>query len=318
MKKISDADTAGSSLFERLLVAYACKNPKELAERMGAAIPTVKGWKQRGSVPLEHCAQAAQDTNCSLDWLVLGEGVMRKQSRSPEQPALPAQGDRASAIARGAGTPLLGGLRAYVAEDGPAPWRVMRAPPNPQSGGDWGIPADVRNSRAALLRPREAGAARPLLLSLPSGEQGGPIEEYELIPKHLRTALAGGGGLGSAPDEDRVDLVGEMAFSFDWMRRNLGHTTGRLTTIQVRGDSMATTLLDGDTIVIDEGVQVVEVDGIYVLDVHGRRLVKRVQHLVDGSLVLISDNQSYQRETISRGLAREVRVIGRMVWPRVR
>ncbi len=295
---------------------YACTSLPQLALAMGEDLSAVKGWKQRGSVPINHCVHAAEETNCSLDWLVRGRGKMHITSDALTQSA-----SDATAVIGTTGPfdiPPLGALRAYVAEEGPAPWRTVRALANTQPGGSSGIPADVGNSRAALLRPREAGAARPLLLSLPSGEQGGPIEEYELIPKHMRTALAGSGGIGAGPDDDQVDLVGEMAFSFDWMRRNLAHTTGRLTTIQVRGDSMASTLLDGETIVIDEGVQVVEVDGIYVLDVYGRRLVKRVQHLVDGTLVLISDNQSYQRETIPRGLAREVRVIGRMVWPRVR
>lgn len=39
---------------------------------MGEAEATVKGWKQRGEVRLKHCARAALDTNCSLDWLVFG------------------------------------------------------------------------------------------------------------------------------------------------------------------------------------------------------------------------------------------------------
>ena len=73
-----------------------------------------------------------------------------------------------------------------------------------------------------------------------------------------------------------------------------------------------------DPEVIDQGVTAVESDGIYVLEVFGRRLVKRVQHLHDGTLILISDNQAYQRETVARDVARNVMVIGRMVWPRVR
>lgn len=115
-----------------------------------------------------------------------------------------------------------------------------------------------------------------------------------------------------------MDLAGDLAFSFDWLRQNLGHTSGNLSSIKVRGDSMATTLLDGETIMIDHSVNRVEVDGIYVIEFYGRRLIKRVQHLFDGTLVLISDNAIYARESIPRDQARDVRVIGRMVWPRVR
>jgi phage repressor protein C with HTH and peptisase S24 domain/DNA-binding XRE family transcriptional regulator len=173
------------------------------------------------------------------------------------------------------------------------------------------------NGHSDLLRDRTAGAVRPLVLSMPIRELGGPSREFELVPRHLRPAAAGNAPAG-ADAADQVDLVGNMAFSFEWLRANMGHTSGHITSIRVRGDSMATTLLDGDEIIIDEGVSAIDVDGIYVLDVYGRRLVKRVQHLVDGTLVLISDNPSYQRETIPRDLARNVRVIGRMVWPRVR
>lgn len=298
MQKQSTPITEGPAVFDRLMEAYGSRTMQELADAMGEKLPTVKGWKQRASVPMDACVRACVDTKRSLDWLVRG---------------LPQSAAKAIATV----TPM-GGLKAYVADDGPAPWRIEKAMTNTQPGGYAGKPANAGERSPALLKPREAGAVRPLLLSLPKGEPGGPSEDYELIPKHVRFALAGTGGAAAGPVVDQVDLVGEMAFSFEWMRRNLAHTTGALTSIQVRGDSMATTLLDGETIVIDEGVQTVDVDGIYVLDVYGRRLVKRVQHLVDGSLVLISDNPSYQRETIPRNLARDVQVIGRMVWPRVR
>ena len=97
-------------------------------------------------------------------------------------------------------------------------------------------------------------------------------------------------------------------------------TAGRfdLTLVQVEGTSMAPTLMDGETIMIDEGAGAIGADDIYVLDIYGRRLVKRVRQLYDGTLVLISDNTAYQRETLPRDVAREVRVIGRMVWPHSR
>lgn len=293
----------GCTIFDRLLVAYGVAGPKELADLIGEELPTVKGWKQRDSVPMKHCVKAWRDTKRSLDWLVLGLDAKQTASNLTAMVYPPGGVTMSAAV--------------YIASEDAPPWYGDK-PTSPHSRGARGKSDDATLERAALLRNREAGAVRPLMLSLPVGEQGGPTEDYELIPKHVRTAAAGAGTVRAGSESDQVNLVGEMAFSFDWMRRNLGHTSGNLTSIQVRGDSMAATLLDGDTIVIDEGVQGVEVDGIYVLDVLGRRLVKRVQHLVDGTLVLISDNQSYQRESIPRDQARSVRVIGRMVWPRVR
>ena len=81
---------------------------------------------------------------------------------------------------------------------------------------------------------------------------------------------------------------------------------------------MAPVLIDGDTIIIDEGVDQFDIDDIYVLELNGKRLVKRVQQLFDGAVLLISENPSYSRETIPRDRVRDLRIVGRMVWPRVR
>ena len=61
-----------------------------------------------------------------------------------------------------------------------------------------------------------------------------------------------------------------------------------------------------------------DVSGIYVIELRGDMLVKRVQRKLDGSLVVKSDNPAYEPETISAEKADEFRVVGRMVWPRVR
>ena len=115
-----------------------------------------------------------------------------------------------------------------------------------------------------------------------------------------------------------IDRAGELAMSYEWLGRNLHHTTGNLASIQVYGDSMAPTLLDGDTIIIDRGIRAVDVDGIYVITRRGKRLVKRLQDPLDDTLVIISDNPKYGSVTIPRGNVAEIEVIGRMVWPRVR
>lgn len=223
---------------------------------------------------------------------------------------------------------LLGLAELHFVQEGPAPWRVMADASAPDetthSGGDLHTADGPAAVGSALLPHTGAKAIRPLVLSLPAGRGDGSQQrvDYQVIPKHMRHASAGKGTIKSpgsgTPDQDLIDLAGDVVFSFHWMRRNLGQTTGELTTVQVQGDSMAATLLDGETIMIDQGITTIEMDGIYVLEVFGRRLVKRVQHLYDGTLVLISDNLAYQKETIPRDAARNVKVLGRMCWPRVR
>lgn len=291
----------------------------ELARALDVPEGTVRNWNKRESgVPRARLEVIAEQLGRPIFWFVHGDH---------QPPPLPQMGHVDPKASAGFGSSvgqardMWSRLETLRVSESPAPWRRNENADTTQSGGPQFPNGGLANQASALLRQRGAGAVRPLMLSVPlgAGGEGGPSRDYELIPKHLRPASAGRGGtLGNGAQDDVVDLVGELAFSFEWMRQNLSHTTGQVTTIQVRGDSMAVTLLDGDTIIIDEGAQQIDVDGIYVLDIAGRRMVKRVQHLFDGTLVLISDNPSYQRETIPRDRARDVKVIGRMVWPRVR
>jgi phage repressor protein C with HTH and peptisase S24 domain len=77
---------------------------------------------------------------------------------------------------------------------------------------------------------------------------------------------------------------------------------------------MLPTIKDGDTLLVDTGDRGVGTFGIYVLDIGGQRLVKRVQRKHDGTLVLISDNPIYQPDVVGKAEAGNVTVIGRVVW----
>lgn len=283
---------SGQSVMDRVRDALKADSLDGVADALGEKRSTVGSWSARGSVPLEGLIKVARIARCSLDYLVLGE-------------------ESQNAIRGETGAGL------YVTES-PAPWAVAPVPnEHHPTSGDGASPTRHAALPAGLLQARGAGAVLPLVLSLPLGEQGGRTKEYQVLPTYVRFASAGPGA-STAATADQVNLAGDIAFSFEWMRQNLGHTSGRLSAIQVRGDSMASTLLDGETIIIDEGVQGVEVDGIYVFDYHTRRFVKRLQQLTDGTLIISSDNPNYQKETVPRDRARDVRVIGRMVWPRTR
>ena len=80
------------------------------------------------------------------------------------------------------------------------------------------------------------------------------------------------------------------------------------------GESMTPTIRDGNTLLIDTTDRTFRNFGIYVLEINGQRLVKRVQRKHDGSLVLISDNSAYQPDTVDKEAADDIKVIGRVVW----
>lgn len=49
------------------------------------------------------------------------------------------------------------------------------------------------------------------------------------------------------------------------------------------GDSMSPTLNSGDIVLVDTGIAAIDIDGVYVLEAHGRLFIKRVRQRLDGS-----------------------------------
>lgn len=289
---------SGGAVVDRMLLAYGCSRVEDLAVAMGLPHTTAKNWRSRGSVPLDYLVQTCRDTGRSLDWLVLAIDPQSEERRADVQAAQ--------------------GLTLHVSEPETRSWiKHIAGPVSGETARSGGSPRErgvSESSRGALLPVTGASEVRPLVLGLSMGDAG-PQLEYEVIP-----TLCGGanGPNRSATEPLRIDRAGDVAMTYDWLRRHLGHTSGNLASVQVIGDSMQPTLLDGDTIIIDRGVQELSVDAIYVVHMLGQRLVKRVQRKFDGSVVIISDNQAYERETVPRARVAEIEVLGRMVWPRVR
>jgi phage repressor protein C with HTH and peptisase S24 domain len=77
------------------------------------------------------------------------------------------------------------------------------------------------------------------------------------------------------------------------------------------GDSMEHTIHDGSPMIIDTSDQG-ERDDVYVMRRGSGVIVKRLQHMADGSLMLKSDNPAYEPERLPRDEADELSVIGRV------
>lgn len=275
------------------------------SERTDVPYSTMRSYLSGKRAPSpELLAAAYRVYRVSPVWLLTAEGQM-------------VESDGVLTTGSGVATPL------RLAESS-APWRLPEGEPaSLYSPGAWGVSKIAGGNpypEGALMVPEGAEAVRPLVLSVSVGDRGGHESriEYQVIPRRSRPAAAGTVAGQPAGAAETLDLAGDIAFTFDWLRRNMGQTVGQLSLVQVEGTSMSPTLLDGETIMIDEGISEVVADDIYVLEIYGRRLVKRVQHLFDGTLVLISDNNAYQAERLPRDVARDVRVVGRMVWPRPR
>ena len=132
--------------------------------------------------------------------------------------------------------------------------------------------------------------------------------QFLVLPKKPEAVAAGGGHqVANVPTE----FIG---FRHDWLRTTLGREPADLQLEIAVGESMEPHIRDGDLLLIDTTDRTFRNFGIYVIEARGERLVKRVQRKFDGSLILISDNKVYQPELIAAELAKEVHVVGRVVW----
>ncbi|MDC7250560.1 MAG: S24 family peptidase [Sphaerochaetaceae bacterium] len=71
--------------------------------------------------------------------------------------------------------------------------------------------------------------------------------------------------------------------------------TNKIKGMQVDGDSMEPTLRHGDYVFIDLNIKN-GINGIYAIQYGGQMLIKRLQFKLDGTILIISDNEKYEKE----------------------
>jgi phage repressor protein C with HTH and peptisase S24 domain len=76
---------------------------------------------------------------------------------------------------------------------------------------------------------------------------------------------------------------------------------------------MEPTFYDGDLLLVDRGVSVVEIDGIYVLSCNDELFIKTIQRRPGRQLRVISDNKTYDPWDINPE-DQSCRILGKVVW----
>ncbi|MCC0054298.1 MAG: helix-turn-helix domain-containing protein [Defluviimonas sp.] len=149
--------------------------------------------------------------------------------------------------------------------------------------------------------------------NLPSGQRLiAPASEihdtFALIPHHEVRASA---GTGLVPvEEGEVEL---LAFRRDWLRR-MGVNPRQAALIVATGDSMEPSIPDGAIMLLDTAITEVRNGWICAIVRDGELLVKRIQKKLDGSVLLISDNERYQAEEIGEDRLHQLHIAGRVRW----
>jgi hypothetical protein len=113
----------------------------------------------------------------------------------------------------------------------------------------------------------------------------------------------------------KKEVVNLMGLSIDWIHDNIrGTSTSDLNLLTGTDNSMAPTITDTTTMIIDNSVNDVSKDGIYVMDIDGQLFVKRVQRQVPGGYTIISDDERYPPIEVRPDDAHKIRVLGRAVY----
>lgn len=120
-------------------------------------------------------------------------------------------------------------------------------------------------------------------------------------------------GAGSELLEHDV-LAGDLQLSQEWVSQRVKPSSVQaLRFIHGYGDSMKGTFNDGDILLVDTGIRLVDIDGVYVLCAHDRLFVKRVRQRWDGQFEISSDNPSIKTSDLLDG-REQLDVRGRVLW----
>ncbi|MDX1820107.1 MAG: S24 family peptidase [Paracoccaceae bacterium] len=138
-----------------------------------------------------------------------------------------------------------------------------------------------------------------------------PDESFVAIAHASPRPSMGGGTVV----EDHGDSPGRAYhFRRSWIRNSLKASPSQLRIMHVEGDSMAPTLLDGDTVLVDMTRRAPNPPGIFVLDDGIGLVAKRLEHIPNSdppAVRVISDNKYYPEYERT---AEEIHIVGRIRW----
>ncbi|HVY14572.1 MAG TPA: S24 family peptidase [Rhodopila sp.] len=191
---------------------------------------------------------------------------------------------------------------------------------SPSAFRKW-LKGEAEPSRERLIAlSRAAGVS---VAWLAEGEGPEPSFETSIAGRRKgRTAETGGetewGSFVIIPDQTGFESGRSpgryLAMRQDWVRSVVGVEAQHLVLDVATDEAMSPTIKPHDTVLLDTTERRIVGNGIYVLDIGNQRQIRRVQRRHDGSLVLISDNQTYQPDVVGRESASAITVLGRVVW----
>ena len=112
------------------------------------------------------------------------------------------------------------------------------------------------------------------------------LEMFDYVPM-AEAQLSAGGGCFVLSEK----IEGYYAFRKNWLSR-VASSAKNLVLMRVQGGSMAPTIQDGDTVMIDTGRLSIKEGMLYALRFDSTIMIKRLSFRPEGRVLIISDNRS--------------------------
>ena len=109
-----------------------------------------------------------------------------------------------------------------------------------------------------------------------------------------------------------IDNDNVMAFRHDYLAAR-GLSVDGINVMHFNGDSMVPLIDDGAVVLIDTTDKTLTDGYLFVLDIYGKRSIKRFQQGIN-SINLLSDNKAYEPMVVNNSDMDNIEVIGRVVW----
>jgi phage repressor protein C with HTH and peptisase S24 domain len=136
------------------------------------------------------------------------------------------------------------------------------------------------------------------------------LNDFVLLPQYNIESTAGGGSFIHSEQ-----IVDHLAFKASWVSKELGTDPKYLLLIHSIGDSMEPTFRSGDLLLVDRNKARMKGDGIYLINFDEGLIVKRLEWMMDGTVVIRGDNTSVSREQKLTAIEMEkLNLLGRVVW----
>lgn len=135
------------------------------------------------------------------------------------------------------------------------------------------------------------------------------IDGESVYLPHYKISVSAGNGL--LAHEPKVNQ--ELPFKVAWVRNTIRTNPDNLFLVDVQGDSMEPTFMNGDIVMVDKSKRKLH-GGFYIFNLDDDLYIKRVERIIDGRIHIKSDNTSYDSFIIEPQKISGLKVIGRVVW----